>query len=109
MLIRIAYAWLHATSYFARRHERLSVLKVLPKMSILIAAVTSGSVLRVLERTGRWKDGWLAWLQLLGLGVILGLGVLGILYVTTRFFADRSQNASYEIADMNSQVESRAD
>lgn len=90
MLMRIAYAWLHATSYFAGRNERLSILKVLPKLRIVIAAVTSGSILRVLEKTGRWKDSWLGWLQLIGLGAILGLGVLGMLYVMTPLSANRS-------------------
>ena len=76
MVVRIAYAWQHARTFFAGKHGHLSILQVAPRWQMMLAALASGVLLRVVQRTGRWAVSWRGWAELVGLGGMLGLGVL---------------------------------
>ncbi len=79
MLFRIAYAWQHASRFFAGRTGGLSVSSVAPRLQAIVSTLVSGCILRILEQTGRWRVSWRGWMELVGAGGVLGLGVLAIM------------------------------
>jgi len=81
MLVRIIYAWKHARLVLSGRRGSLSISGVTPEWQVTVPTLISGGLLRVIQRTGRWASSWRGWEELVGLGGILGLTVLAILWV----------------------------
>ena len=74
MLVRIGYAFFHA-----RRTAGMDVRALFPKSVVTVVAVVCGSVLRRIDQTGRWTQGWALWFELLGFGGVLGLFTLYVM------------------------------
>jgi oligosaccharide translocation protein RFT1 len=91
MSVRIAYAYLHVRRFFRRpmpvregNHaekpdELFRLSRLAPRWPVWGMVLASGSVLRVLEKTGRWRNGWGGWAELMGTGVVLGLASLHLM------------------------------
>lgn len=77
MILRIVYAYLHARSFAGSRGQNLQIKDVLPHPAIVLSSVTSGAVLRMIAKTSKWQASWRGWFELVGLGGVLGLTILG--------------------------------
>lgn len=100
MIVRIVYAYRHASRYFLNGRRSvtpsssspavlksapyaprgtLSIRRILPKNAVIILTILSGIILRIIERSGRWKTSWMGWMELVGTGAFLGLAVLYVM------------------------------
>ena len=68
MLVRAIYAFWHA-----RTKVTIPIRQMLPKSSVTISTMLSGTLLRRVYYSGRWMQGPAMWLELVGLGVVTGL------------------------------------
>lgn len=92
MVVRIAYAYLHAKRFLATtptnskapqseqpvRHE-FSLARLAPRLPVWAAVIASGTALRAFAGTGRWQSGTRGWLELVGVGAVLGIANLAVM------------------------------
>jgi oligosaccharide translocation protein RFT1 len=74
MVVRITYAFFHA-----RRAAGIDVRALFPKSFVTVAAVAFGTVLRRIHGTGRWRQSWALWAELVGFGGAFGIATLGVM------------------------------
>jgi oligosaccharide translocation protein RFT1 len=79
MLVRIGYAYTHASRKIGETGGLLVVTDILPKATTAVVSVVCGTGLRFLYNTGRWKTSWRGWAELVGSGGVLGVAMLVIM------------------------------
>jgi len=79
MIVRIGYAYSHAVRKVKQGGQKMNIWDILPDKSTAVTAVVAGVILRVLHGSGRWKASWKGWMELVGLGGVLGLGTLAVM------------------------------
>ncbi|WVQ78055.1 hypothetical protein IAT38_000136 [Cryptococcus sp. DSM 104549] len=80
MLVRIFYALRHAYRVFAMRKPSMRVLDLLPGWKSTVWVGSVGWGLWLLRFWGRWETGWKGLVELVGVGAVLGVVSLVIIY-----------------------------
>ncbi|WWC90091.1 uncharacterized protein L201_005024 [Kwoniella dendrophila CBS 6074] len=84
MLIRIIFSLFHAKKTFDLRKPNLRYRDLLPDLKIFIWTWIVWLSLKLLANRERWVSSWKGWIELVGLGGILGLITLGFIFLAER-------------------------
>jgi oligosaccharide translocation protein RFT1 len=81
MMVRIGYAFNHARRTIGNCGGTCTVTDVVPKRTTIGMFTICGVVMRSLSRSERWRGSWKGWIELVGAGGAMGLGMLVIMSV----------------------------
>ncbi|WRT67079.1 uncharacterized protein IL334_004045 [Kwoniella shivajii] len=84
MTVRILFALLHANRTFKLRKPNLRWRDLIPNIKVFGWTWLVWGILTLLLNTDRWKVNWKGWVELVGLGGVLGLITLGLIFLAER-------------------------